>query len=349
MWVAAEAKPDTSVASELDYSLLANGLDFIESAVGHLSGTPTARELKYATLHLSAGIELVLKERLRREHWTLVFSKPEAAKLSAYASGDFSSVRLDDTFERLENVCGIALTQDERKRLTSLRGKRNRLEHFGIRESAEAFKASSAYALSAVIDFIVAHLQPQHFCPEDAEMLERIRQQLGEFSQFVVKRWNEIRSQICDRAAVRCPCCREEAFVVGADGRCEFCRYSDSPEVVAANYVSEILGWSWLGALGPDPPIHYCPECECYALVDRSQIGEAFSPSERYSYVCFGCGNTWARGALEVCGHCAGLRPVGDYSGICDSCMAQVMQEDFQHSMGTDEDVGHLGAEPSSA
>ena len=68
-----------SQSEALEYTLLENGLDFISSALKHLKNQPTKRELKYAVLHLSAGIELILKERLKREHWSLVFDKPADA------------------------------------------------------------------------------------------------------------------------------------------------------------------------------------------------------------------------------------------------------------------------------
>jgi len=63
-------------------------------------------------LHLSAGIELVLKDRLFREDWTQIFFKPEDATPEKYRSGNFKSVGLDDCLKRLEASsdsasCGI--------------------------------------------------------------------------------------------------------------------------------------------------------------------------------------------------------------------------------------------------
>jgi hypothetical protein len=69
----------------------------VRSVVSHLGGTPSARDLKYAVLHLQAATEVLLKVRLIREHWTLVFKNPDKATLVSYASGDFISIRLDET------------------------------------------------------------------------------------------------------------------------------------------------------------------------------------------------------------------------------------------------------------
>jgi hypothetical protein len=49
--------------------------------VSHLGGTPSAQDLKYAVLHLQAAREVLLKVRLIREHWTLVFKNPDKATL----------------------------------------------------------------------------------------------------------------------------------------------------------------------------------------------------------------------------------------------------------------------------
>jgi hypothetical protein len=61
---------------ELAFSPLENGLDYLQSVVDGLAGDPTKRDLKYAVLHLSAGIEVLAKYRLHREHWTLVSASP---------------------------------------------------------------------------------------------------------------------------------------------------------------------------------------------------------------------------------------------------------------------------------
>lgn len=63
---------------EKHYRVLENGLDFILMAVNNLTISNESnidyearkRLIKYSLLYLSSGIELVLKYRLLREHWT---------------------------------------------------------------------------------------------------------------------------------------------------------------------------------------------------------------------------------------------------------------------------------------
>ena len=58
--------------------LLTNGLCFLLQSIEHFKCSEnkydTEKELKYSTLHLFSGIFLILKEKLKREHWSLLFS-----------------------------------------------------------------------------------------------------------------------------------------------------------------------------------------------------------------------------------------------------------------------------------
>lgn len=50
-----------------------------------------SRHLKYAVLHLAAGVEVLLKARLQYEHWSLVFAQPGTATREALAEAPFRS------------------------------------------------------------------------------------------------------------------------------------------------------------------------------------------------------------------------------------------------------------------
>ena len=86
---------DWGMPKRVDLSPLENGLDYLRSVVDALAGDPTTRDLKYAVLHLAAGIEVLAKYRLHCEHWTLVVSKLDDPKIdrAAFERGDFTSVQ----------------------------------------------------------------------------------------------------------------------------------------------------------------------------------------------------------------------------------------------------------------
>lgn len=79
--------------------MLENGMDFIISGILHLQKAESenveeniqGRELKYALLHLSSGIELVFKSRLNIEHWTYIFEDMNKASKKSYKDGSLKT------------------------------------------------------------------------------------------------------------------------------------------------------------------------------------------------------------------------------------------------------------------
>lgn len=57
----------------VEFGLLENGLDFIQSAINYLIKSQDKYDIKYGLLHLSSGVELVFKYRLLIEDWELLF------------------------------------------------------------------------------------------------------------------------------------------------------------------------------------------------------------------------------------------------------------------------------------
>jgi len=64
----------------LEFDLLANALDSLAQGIEFvLNHQDNPSKLKVAILLVAQAVELVLKERLRREHWSLIFRKVEQA------------------------------------------------------------------------------------------------------------------------------------------------------------------------------------------------------------------------------------------------------------------------------
>jgi hypothetical protein len=136
------------------FSPLENGLDFLLSSLEHLTAassiakpgeelTPEQtwhqkRHLKYALLHLCSSIEVLFKVRLKQEHWSLVFANVNKADNEAQDDGEFESVAFHDLMDRLVRICKIDLSEEQRRQLTNLRKRRNRMEHFGTVDSVLA-------------------------------------------------------------------------------------------------------------------------------------------------------------------------------------------------------------------
>src|SRR5687767_11012317 len=93
-------KPKT----HLKLTLVENGIDFVRSGIEQyfLRDTPKPRDHKYAVLHVFAGVLLLMKARLAREHASLIFVKVEES-----GRPDAITVNFTQVIDRLK---GIAVT-----------------------------------------------------------------------------------------------------------------------------------------------------------------------------------------------------------------------------------------------
>lgn len=115
-----------AVAQELKLNLLNNGIDFIQSGVRFfLDDEPDPVSHKYAILHLFSGLVLLLKERLRREHPSLIF-----VDVKDVGRPDAKTVDFDEVIARLKACAGVILDEKAQKTLRGARHLRNLIEHY---------------------------------------------------------------------------------------------------------------------------------------------------------------------------------------------------------------------------
>jgi hypothetical protein len=306
----------------LHFPLLANALDFLESAVEQLED-PTPRRLKYAVLHLAAGLELLLKERLRIEDWRLLFDDPDAADELKLQSGDFYGVGPSDALRRLRDI-GVTIARPHRKTLTLLRQKRNRIQHFAVIDSQTSVETVTARALGFALDFISDEIEGAADDRAIADQIELLRRAVTELDAFVRQRWEEIRPRIeaPDTTAIVCVSCGEEAAVIDDGVRCLFCGYSTDAGDAAHRYASEVLGMTLYEAVtdGGEYPVSPCPACEYETLVDRGA-------GEQPRWFCTTCGHTWEDGQLDNCLRCGSLYPDNGMT-VCNECFEEQIARD---------------------
>jgi hypothetical protein len=106
-------------------SLVRNALDFLDHAIHDFDRAP-----KYSVIHFCAAVEMLLKARLMREHWSLVVSKKENANLHKFIEGDFISVTLDESRSRLRDIVGQVISDEAFKSFSVLSKHRNKMIHF---------------------------------------------------------------------------------------------------------------------------------------------------------------------------------------------------------------------------
>lgn len=114
--------------THLTLTLIENGIDFVRSGIEHyfLLDAPSPRDHKYAVLHVFAGVLLLLKARLSREHPALIFVRVEDV-----GNAESLTVNFKQVVDRLETVAKVNLTA-YRATLDAAQRARNRLEHYEV-------------------------------------------------------------------------------------------------------------------------------------------------------------------------------------------------------------------------
>lgn len=112
---------------QLRLSLLENGIDFIREGIQtfFMTDDPRPEAHKYAVMHLWSGTLLILKERLRREHPSLVWKD-----VTEVNNVNSQTVNFDELIKRLRKCGRLELEKKHLDLLQQLQRQRNRLEHF---------------------------------------------------------------------------------------------------------------------------------------------------------------------------------------------------------------------------
>ena len=325
------------MASGITFPPVENGLDYLKRAAAHLHDEPDHRDLKYAILHLHAAVEVLLKVRLLREHWSLVFNNPGKATRAAFTTGNFGSIGLDDAVVRLRDIANVRLTDAARNSFKRLTDVRNKLQHFGLVEEETGVEILAGEVLDALLVFIGEHLEPEAKADEQEplrEASELIREEITRISTLVKAGMQRISSELKDKAhfIVACPGCIQLTLELGEEGepgRCLLCeREWSDPEELASGYASAILHRSsYEAAMGnSEIPTRICPECDLETLVDDVIVR---SEGEGSNWVCFNCMLIRPKGGIAQCLRCG--EPILADEGsmtVCQECFEAAMERD---------------------
>lgn len=113
---------------KIEFNILANATDSITQAIALTAWRDEpddARRLKQAVVAIAHGVELLLKERLRRVHPVLIWENVDKfPNLSA------RTVTVDAALNRLVRIGGLEFLKDNAELIASLRDTRNAIEHY---------------------------------------------------------------------------------------------------------------------------------------------------------------------------------------------------------------------------
>ena len=282
--------------AKITLNLLDNGIDYIYEAVRPMLKIPSNsnHSWKYSVLHLYSGIELLLKEKLRREHWSLIFYDIGEASFEKIENGDdFVSVYHQDLIKRLKNILKVNFKKDGP--INNLRKLRNKFEHFEVNISLNEIQEIVIAALEETIIFWEEHLE-KGSSDQQKEQFSIIKSVLVEFEVYKnqkLKEFGQVIKEI-DKSKngliLICTDCLSLSFAVFKDDekdcKCFVCnvRYKKEDYLKHIKSLEESRELSFLFMDNPYDRI--CPLCQKETLIKYKLTDEISL------YQCLNCLNT---------------------------------------------------------
>jgi hypothetical protein len=183
--------------SDLELSLYENAVDSIKHGIEHyVADADEKRRYKYAILHLSQGIALLLKERLKREHPNFIFSN---------VATEGKTVDVDTAISRLERIAKVDLGY-AKEAILELASLRNKTEHYAVKISKHQVDS----IIGRVVPFLVTFTRDELKKSLQFELGEENWQALLAMRGYVESaiRHAELRIRSEDKEAFLCDKCQ---------------------------------------------------------------------------------------------------------------------------------------------
>ena len=291
-------------SEQLQLNLLDNALDSLLSAAEAVHRDEGPRSLKEAVLHLGNGIELLVKARLAREHWTLIFSNTDQASYDKLADAEFSSVDFPKAIARLEHITKVSVDKAVISHIDSLRKLRNRLTHYAATLDSAQTKSLVAKSMTFCVEFCE---QQDMVTPEAESKLGEIHMNLTGLQEFVNERMKTISEEWKYGLVWECPECWQHTLVIdGGDVDCKFCKQKADPQELAESSAE--------GQIGD------CPECG-----EEATFTFVIYNNDHGEWVCFSCGERGEK--YDNCFRCDQLTSTHEVDDVvfCQNCWSDIM------------------------
>lgn len=210
---------------KVEFNLMSNAIDSVERAVelitwGDEQGE--ARRLKQAAQSITHGIELLLKERLRRIHPALLWED-----VDKYPKLNARTVTSDGAMNRLMNIGAITFSKDDIEFIRSLRAMRNAIEHYSWTTTKNEVEHILGMALAFALDFSEKNIGYTFFGyhTRKDDTLPSLIQANPSFAKAFADRKNSAAASEPEDIK-ECMACRAIAFDP-ATGSCRICGHRD--------------------------------------------------------------------------------------------------------------------------
>lgn len=217
--------------------IYANAIDSFRVGCEHALSAKNSSSRKQAILTIFHSIEMLLKERLFREHPLLIYRNP-----SAKINDDSFTVGVKDALNLLDNI-GAGIHKEPRKWIEDLQKRRNRIEHHRYEEEEKDQEVISE-AISFAFFFIEAVLEEEFHNDIGEELMRDIQPlifkekeqawaamfRLDLWLKKTWPSWNPEESDMPEEfdGTLDCPICREEYLAI-CDQRPPFCYFCNTP------------------------------------------------------------------------------------------------------------------------
>ena len=146
---------------KIEFDLLSNAEDSIQQAIELVAwgnDQPEPRRLKQAVQSIAHGVELLLKERLKRVHPCLI-----RENVDKYPSPNARTVTAETAMSRLTSIGGLRFETADVELIRSLRATRNAIEHYAWSTTKQEAEVIVGRALEFTIHFAKTELNYDFF------------------------------------------------------------------------------------------------------------------------------------------------------------------------------------------
>jgi len=151
---------DPMQVTKIDFDLLGNARDSLDRALELVAWgdqMQDARRLKQAIQAIAHAIELLLKERLRRLHPSLIWEQ-----VDRYPNLNARTVGTEQAVARLQNIGGLTFASGDLDLLRSIRATRNAIEHYSWNTTKQEADSIVGRALEFAFYFASVELGVQY-------------------------------------------------------------------------------------------------------------------------------------------------------------------------------------------
>ncbi len=310
-------------------SLLENGFDYIINSLKNLKtlelNNGNRYTIKYIIRDLISGIEIILKYRLECDNWTFVINDLDKLTINNYENGDFVSVTLEQSIERLKKLCNVIIKKEDESTLINLKSIRNKIEHFKLNLQQDETISLVYNSITVILNFIDndSNNFKNKFSKEEEKQYSLIKEKISELNEYLNQRELEIHNNYPSIPYKICPNCYKYCVKVsGIDCKCFLCKFSYKDTSYERKKYIEKHQPSYRDISKGAMPIEEieCPYCGDDMILDY----------ENNKAICFLCETNITIDDIDFCEKCG--RP--GVTGICESCLEDISLMQWEISRG---------------